>query len=408
MLAALIPLFDAGMDVHSYCVFAQRENFLLDSLHSGVSKFDNASQIEGFDILESMGIETLAEDREIFVPLNHVALFSDLQAQCSAPPEKVVLLVDAGVKPDDMYAHRLRELREQGFRFAMQKLPFRRMGDYRDILLQCEYILLNPHRVNMQKAKALFERIYPNLKLCAVHVDSPQDFEAMRQLGEFHFYQGSFFRVPADNSDAELSPLKTTYMELLRVVNEEDYDLITAADVISQDTALVLSLLAIVNRMTLNYGITSVRHAAAMLGQTELKRWINTAITKELCSDKPSEITRLSLLRARFAENLASVFGMGGMSDEFFLMGLFSVLDIMLERPIEAALEGVRVSKNIYNALVSRTGEFAPVYHFLLEYENASWQEISRLMIVHRLDMDAVYQAYLDSLQWYRDLISVA
>ena len=408
MLAALIPLFDAGMDVHSYCVFAQRENFLLDSLHSGVSKFDNASQIEGFDILDSMGIATLAEDREVFIPINHVALFSDLQAQCSAPPEKVVLLIDANVIPNDMYAFRLRELRDMGFHFAMQKLPLRRMGDFRDILLQCEYIMLNPHRVNMQKAKALFERIFPNLKLCAVQVNSPQDFESLRRLGDFHYYQGAFFRVPADNSDAELSPLKTTYMELLRVVNEDDYDLITAADIISQDTALVLSLLAIVNRMTLNYGITSVRHAAAMLGQTELKRWINTAITKELCSDKPSEITRLSLLRARFSENLASIFGMGGVSDELFLMGLFSVLDIMLDRPIVEALEGMRVSKNIYNALVSQTGDFAPVYHFLLEYENASWQEISRMIIVHRLDMDGVYDAYLNALQWYRDLISVA
>ena len=189
---------------------------------------------------------------------------------------------------------------------------------------------------------------------------------------------------------------------------QEDYDLITAADIISQDTALVLSLLSIVNRMTLNYGITSVRHAAAMLGQTELKRWINTAITKELCSDKPSEITRLSLIRARFAENLASVFHMPDQSDEFFLMGLFSVLDIMLDRPIEEAIDGVRVSQPIHDALVNNTGSFAPVYHFLKEYENASWQEISRLMIIHNLDMDSVYEAYKNALQWYRDLISVA
>ena len=406
MIAALIPVFDAGMEVHGYCIFAQRENYFLDSLRWGTLRFDNAAQVEGFDLLESVGIETLAEDRLVFVPVDHVALFSDLLAQCSAPPERIVLLLDGKIEPNEMYIRRIRELKEQGFHIAMQKIPLKRIGNYKDVLYLSEYMLLDHHKVNMRRAKALFARIFPRLRLCAIRVDTPDDFALLTQIGGFDFYQGAFFRIPAEEGDRELSPLKTTYMELLRVVNEDDYDLITAADVISQDTALVLSLLAIVNRMTLNYGITSVRHAAAMLGQTELKRWINTAITKELCSDKPSEVTRLSLLRARFLENLAPLFGMGGVSDEFFLMGLFSVLDIMLDRPIQEALEGVRVSDNIQNALIAGTGEYAPAYHFLLEYENASWQEISRLMILYGMDMDSVYDAYRGALQWYRDLMS--
>ena len=408
MVAALIPLFDAGMDVQGYCIFAQRENSLLDTLHGGTLQYDNITRIDGFDLLETVGIDTLTEDSKVFVPINGVTLFSNLVDQCSAPLDRVILLLDCDFNPRPMHAERMRELKKFGFTFAIHNLPLRNVGDYRDVLLECEFILLNYRKVDMNKALQLFRRIFPNLKLCAIRVNSPDEFEALKAFGGFDFYQGSFFRLPASKGDKELSPLKTTYMELLRVVNEDDYDLITAADIISQDTALVLSLLAMVNRMTLNYGITSVRHAAAMLGQTELKRWINTAITKELCSDKPSEITRLSLLRARFAENLASVFDMGGFSDEFFLMGLFSVLDIMLDRPIDEALEGVRVSRNIYNALVSHTGDFAPVYDFILEYENASWQEVSRMMILHDLDMQAIYDAYRGSLQWYRDLISVA
>ena len=72
--------------------------------------------------------------------------------------------------------------------------------------------------------------------------------------------------------------------------------------------------------MTVNSEITSIRHAAAMLGQKELKKWINTAVTSELCADKPNEVTRLSLLRAKFAENLAPAFEMAGHSSELFLM----------------------------------------------------------------------------------------
>ena len=89
-------------------------------------------------------------------------------------------------------------------------------------------------------------------------------------------------------------------------------------------------------------------------------------------------------------------------------MGLFSVLDIMLDRPIDEALDNIHISQKIYNALVFQTGDYAVAYQFLLEYEKADWQEISRLLIVHNLDMDAVYEAYLEALRWYRDLISVA
>ena len=161
-----------------------------------------------------------------------------------------------------------------------------------------------------------------------------EDYEKLKAQGGYHFYEGPFYRIPITKGETEVAPLKINYLSLLNVVNAPDYDLTKAADIISRDTALVISLLEIVNRMSRNSKITSIRHAAAMLGQKELKKWITTAVAKELCSDKPNEITRLSLLRAKFAENLAPSYGLALKSDELFLMGLFSVLDIILSKPM--------------------------------------------------------------------------
>ena len=88
----------------------------------------------------------------------------------------------------------------------------------------------------------------------------------------------------------------------MNLVNTEDFDLTKAADIIGHDTALVISLLRMVNHMAVNSEITSIRHAAAMLGQKELKRWINTAVVNQLCSDKPNELTRLPPGRCRMPE----------------------------------------------------------------------------------------------------------
>ena len=159
-----------------------------------------------------------------------------------------------------------------------------------------------------------------------------------------------------------------------------------------------------VNHMSINSEITSIRHAAAMLGQKELKKWITTAVTNQLCADRPSEVTRISLIRAKFAENLAPVFEQASMSQEIFMMGLFSVLDIILNKTMEEALSLLKLSKNINNALIHNEGPFAEIYNFLLQYESANWSEIDRIMLLKKIDADKVYEAYVDALKWFRDL----
>ncbi len=405
MLATLIPLFDETMTVKAYSLFAQKENRLLNPSYLGPGITDGVNVV-GLDLVESMGIETLSADKEIFVEINSISIFSNLDEQCTAPHERLILLADHTITPDEMYIRRFRELKEKGYYLAIRKLPIEKFEAYQEVLRLMDYILLDYKKLNIGNAKLFFNKYYPNIKMCAVNVDSQEEYNILTKMGGFSLYEGKFFRLPVTVSkETEVAPLKVNYIELLNIVNDADFDLSEAADVIGKDTALVISLLKMVNRMTVNSEITSIRHAAAMLGQRELKKWINTAVTNELCADRPSEITRLSLLRARFAENLAPLFEMAVHSSELFLMGLFSVLDLILDKPMKEALNMVKVSKSIEEALIEHKGELAPVLDFIIQYENASWQEVSRQMLLRQIDMDPVYDAYTQSLQWYRDLL---
>jgi EAL and modified HD-GYP domain-containing signal transduction protein len=143
-----------------------------------------------------------------------------------------------------------------------------------------------------------------------------------------------------------------------------------------------------------------------MLGQNEIRKWITTAVSRLLGADKPSEVTRISLLRARFAEVLAPKFGLEAESESLFLMGLFSVLDAVLDIPMDEALKLVHVSDKIYSALVDRTGDFFPIYDFLLQYEAANWSVISRILLLNNIPVGDIYNCYVDSLKWYRDIVT--
>ena len=404
MLVTLIPLFDENLNIGAYSLFVQKKNVFTNPSLLGTGRFDGAARVEGLEVIQTMGIKSLSSDGDVFVPVSNMSVFSDLSEQCDAPHERLVLLMDPSVKPEPMYIERLASLKQQGYKLAMRKLQVAEFEAYREILKLTDYVFLNHKKIDISKAKIYFTKLFPQIKLCAVGVDNQEEFATLKSSGGYQLYEGDFYRIPLNRDEHEVAPLKVNYIELLNIVNSNNFELTQAADIIGRDTALTISLLRMVNRMAINSEITSIRHAAAMMGQKELKKWITTAVVGELCTDKPNEVTRLSLLRARFAENLAGAFGMAGLASELFLMGLFSVLDVILDKPMEEALAMVHVSKPVRDVLVDGKGELARPYEFIRRYENADWQEVSRQMILEDIDMSTLYDAYMQTLIWYRKL----
>ena len=405
MLATLIPIFDKDQKVFAYSLFSQKEDFLRNPGMQGYSRNDGAGSINGLELIGDMGIDTLANDVDVFVPVGNIAVFSpDIEANKVAPRKRLVLLFDHSITPSDEYIDRLTELKAAGFRMAMRKLQVSEFEEYKPLLSLLDYIFIDCKKVDVTKAKIYFGQVHPNIRIIVGNLSNMDKFDELKVDPAYAAYEGEFYRLPITKGEMEVSPMKANYLQLLQMVNNPDFELTRVADIISRDTALVLQLLKMVNRMTVNDGIKNIRHAAAMLGQRELKRWINTAVTKELCSDSPNEITRLSLLRAKFAEELADIYGLKAKASDLFLMGLFSVIDLILNLPMEEAVEKVNVSKEISEALVNKAGDLAPILTLMNEYENANWQEVSRLMIVAGKDTDDVYQAYIKAIHWYREV----
>lgn len=405
MLLSLIPMFDENMVVKAYSVFTQKENIFLNPSGMVTGVYDGATYVQGLEVISIMGMDTISDDKEVFLPITNVSIFADIENECTQYRDRVVLLIDHTVPPVDMYINRLKELKNAGFKLALRKVHVANFQAYAPILSIADYVMLNNKKIAIDKAKIFFSNLYPNIKLIAGNIESQEVFDSLKETGGYSLYEGEFYRIPVTKGEHEVAPNKITQLELLKIVNDPDFELNAAADIIGRDTALTISLLQMVNRVVKTAEITTIRHAAAMLGQKELKKWINTAAVNQLYSDKPNELTRISLLRANFAENLAAEFGLKMQSEELFLMGLFSVLDVILEKPMEEALEKISVSKDIKAALVSGTGKFAPVYEFILAYESANWSEVSRILLLNNIDANIVYSKYTDALRFYREAI---
>lgn len=373
----------------------------------GSRQFDGAAYVDGLDLIQELGTTTLSGGKPIFVSLNNISIFSSLESECKNTNHAPILLIDQTFPPVSMYTDRIRELREFGYHFAIRNLPVHCYEDYAPILSQMDYILIDCQKIDAVKASFYFRKLYPDICICASNIPDTETFGKLSPAETISLFEGTFFRMPVTRGEHKVSPLKINYISLLNLIEEDDFDLTKAADIISQDTALIISLLRLANTRSFNSEITSVRVAVSMLGQKDLTRWIQTTVIEKLCSDKPNELMRLSLLRAKFAENLAPVFGMAMRSQELFLTGLFSILDIILDCSMEEALSMVRVSGKIRTALLEHTGSLAEVLHFIVKYESAEWQEVSRQLVLKNIEIPDVSHAWVSSLQWYAKLIAM-
>lgn len=373
----------------------------------GSRQFDGAAYVDGLELIQELGTTTLSGGKPIFVSLNNISIFSSLESECKNTNHAPILLIDQTFPPVSMYTDRIRELREFGYHFAMRNLPVHCYEDYAPILSQMDYILIDCQKIDAVKASFYFRKLYPDICICASNIPDMETFGELSPAETISLFEGTFFRMPVTRGEHKVSPLKINYISLLNLIEEDDFDLTKAADIISQDTALIISLLRLANTRSFNSEITSVRVAVSMLGQKDLTRWIQTTVIEKLCSDKPNELMRLSLLRAKFAENLAPVFGMAMRSQELFLTGLFSILDIILDCSMEEALSMVRVSGKIRTALLEHTGSLAEVLHFIVKYESAEWQEVSRQLVLKNIEIPDVSHAWVSSLQWYAKLIAM-
>lgn len=373
----------------------------------GSRQFDGAAYVDGLELIQELGTTTLSGGKPIFVSLNNISIFSSLESECKNTNHAPILLIDQTFPPVSMYTDRIHELREFGYHFAIRNLPVHCYEDYAPILSQMDYILIDCQKIDAVKASFYFRKLYPDICICASNIPDMETFGKLSPAETISLFEGTFFRMPVTRGEHKVSPLKINYISLLNLIEEDDFDLTKAADIISQDTALIISLLRLANTRSFNSEITSVRVAVSMLGQKDLTRWIQTTVIEKLCSDKPNELMRLSLLRAKFAENLAPVFGMAMRSQELFLTGLFSILDIILDCSMEEALSMVRVSGKIRAALLERTGSLAEVLHFIVKYESAEWQEVSRQLVLKNIEIPDVSHAWVSSLQWYAKLIAM-
>jgi EAL and modified HD-GYP domain-containing signal transduction protein len=337
-------------------------------------------------------------------------LLTGLENQCKQPPERIIFLLEGFPEPGnrmaEAYYAQMERLAALGYRFAAEGLDD--MQKNGELLRRCAYCFVPQD--DREKADRLIKELRWGFRAVVPVAENLQDAGNMKELGRkgYALFESRFLRLDQAAVETSVSPLKMNMIQLMNTVQDDNFEFEAVARVVGSDPALAISLLKLVNARAHGGKIKSIQQAVAMLGQQEVRKWVTTAVTQSLGEGRPNEITRISLLRAKFAESLAPMYELAHMSAGIFLTGLFSLLDVMLEVPMEQALRMVSVSDITMNALANKTGLFYPVLEMVESYERADWVTVSRMMIVHSIDSQALTDAYMEAMVWYKNIVSAA
>ena len=398
-----IPVFDTNMAVHAYKMVTQDGDKLLGSAED-FRMLGGELLAPALECVKDIGVEPFALEQDFFVGISKYQLLIGMPLNMKIPPGQFVCLIDKDDLSDNAVFVKIGILKRNGYRLALEGIPDTLSMETAAKLF--DYFLLSSESPNISEDIMKIRPFLKTVRLVITDVPDMSVFERYSRIPGV-LLNGNFHSKPITKDFVEISPLKINALHLIKQINEEGFDLIEASKIIERDPALSISLLRFLSSVNPNRSkkIESIRSAVTILGQKEVKKWATVAISIGLGEDRPSEVTRLSLIRAKFAENLAGPFEMGLMAGTLFITGLFSLLDVVLQRPMSEAIKEVAATDDVKDALLHGKGPLGEVLALIYAYERADWHNASLIMVRKGIDIDVLTKAFLDSLFWYRQIL---
>ncbi len=349
------------------------------------------------------GSQKMTNGKKAFINFTRNLLLSEVPGYL--PQDSSVIEILETVAADQEVLAACRELQNKGYRLALDDYDWQ--GPEENPLAEFAHIVkVDFQTTPPEDRQVIVDFFHPKgIMLLAEKIETRQDFQEARDLG-FSYFQGYFFSKPEIIAGKDVPGYKLSYLEILKEICRETLDLMHFEKIIDRDPPLCLKMLTYLNSayFGLRHEVTSIRHALSLLGEKEIRKWAALAVLTNLGKDQPNELMRLSILRARFCESLAPKVNLTTRESELFLMGLLSLMDVFLGRPLEEVLENIALAKEIKEALRGRDNAHRLVLDLVVNYEKGAWENVSPLVAQLDLDENELPDSYAGAIEFVESI----
>ncbi|MDA0145892.1 EAL domain-containing protein [Vibrio sp. RW] len=346
----------------------------------------------------SVGLNPSIPSSRCFVNFPYQSLIRRLPL--SLPKDKVVVEILETCTPTDELLEAVKELYQAGYMIALD--DFTSTPEWERFLRYTHIVKLDIMQMGLDEACDLVKAHQgKKFSFLAERVETEQEFQQAKEAG-FKFFQGYFFSKPEIIKTKYISPEQVIAMELFQEVCKPDVDFQRVESIVAKDIALSYKLLRFVNTMSprLEVTISSFRQALVYLGQDKLKMFVSLAVASYVSDKKPKELYGLSLQRAQFCQRMSRYQAFEGHQEQAFMIGLFSLLDALLDLSLENLVEQLPLCKSIKVALLRREAPYGTLLALEESFEHADWQQIDEHCANLGLNVEQVKTELTEARRW--------
>lgn len=390
------PILDVGRSVVAYELLFRNG---LANCFANIDGNDATRQVL-LNTFVLFGQSRLTGGKPAFINFTRDFLFNDLVRLF--PPSSVVVEILEDVPVDKEVLRACRQLKEAGYSLALDDVVD--LGPYGELVELVDIVKVDLRAATDDARKAIVKEMLPRpQRLLCEKVETYDEFRLATDEG-FTLFQGYFFAKPEVIKRRDIPGNKVQYLRLLREFRKPETDANALEAIIKQDLSLSYRLLKYINSplFGLRAEIRSVRHALTLLGERDVRRWATLVVLSGVAPEKPPALLESGLLRARFCESLAGIHERGARdtAEQMFLVGLFSVLDALLDMPLEEALGEAGVPSRVKDTILGGPSPWRNSFELVLAYERGDWEKVTQCLDSLGLDVAAVSKAFVDSVDW--------
>lgn len=371
------PIIDINNEIYGYeLLFRMKDD-------DGVVKtlFDDellATAKVLVNALNHFGVQSLVNGAYAFINIDQEFLMDQLIY--SIPKEQFVLEILESTEINDTIVEKIIKLKSMGYRFALDDVlncadfisKFEPIFPYLDIL-KLDVMLM---KGNLDKEHLEIFKKY-DVKLLAEKVETKEDYETFKSYG-CTLFQGYYFAKPDVVVKKSLDPAYKKIFQLINLLDSDDVEIKDIVKSFESEVELTLQLLRFMNScfIGLRKEIKSMLQVITLLGKKPLRQWLLLIAFSKSMGLNEKQIDKnpvfdLAMTRSKLMAELVTKCKKGTCDKyEASFVGILSLVDIMLQLPMEEIFKEISVDSEVQEALTKHTGELGKLLQLVISVEN--------------------------------------
>lgn len=389
------PIFDRYNNVLGYELLYRRS---LNNFYEGNDADKDTAEVIN-NAFFVMHFDDLTEGTKAFINFTETMIVENVPMLL--PKESLIVeILEQSIVTQELIESCIK-LKLAGYKIALDDFVFDEK--FVSLLNIVDIVKIEFSRVSLFDQRQLMHRYKNKILFLAEKVETREEYELALNMG-YDYFQGYFFSKPVIYKGKDIAVLNTNIIRIINELYSIDPDFNRINQIIESDLGLSYKILKVSNTVYFEarYEIKSIKQAIVRLGISELKRWFNILLVKDIQIVENKDLIKNSIIRAKFMELIAleSAHKMDHL--DYFMVGMFSSIDILLNRDMTSIVDELPFTQQVKEALLGNDNPIQNVLKTVLNLEYSKLNEINFENPIQNMSQSRFMELYIEAINWVK------